>query len=149
MIILRFRQRLAVTLLVIFTLVYFGFYRAGCICPIGAIQNVVLSAVDSSYTISIVVTGLFLLPIVAALLFGRVYCGGACPLGALQDLMLRKPIRVPALLDRILRWGRWVYLGLAIWFVLGGLVVLGQDLRVTRSFIICGVRPVRECLPHR
>jgi NADH:ubiquinone oxidoreductase subunit E/NAD-dependent dihydropyrimidine dehydrogenase PreA subunit len=142
-IILRFRDRWSLVILVVFSLCYFGFYRAGCICPIGAIQNVVLSAVDRNYTISIVVTAIFLLPILATLLFGRVFCGGVCPLGAIQDLMLRKPIRVPMLLDKILGYGRWVYLAIAVYFVVGGLqlVVFGRDLAVTRHFLICEYDP--------
>ena len=34
-------------------LAYLGFYREGCVCPIGAIQNVVFSLVDRGHTISI------------------------------------------------------------------------------------------------
>ncbi|MDD4888488.1 MAG: NAD(P)H-dependent oxidoreductase subunit E [Phycisphaerae bacterium] len=140
-VILRFRHRLGLTLVLIATLLYFGFYRAGCVCPIGAIQNVVYSLVEPGYTISIVVTAVFLLPIIAALLFGRVFCGGACPLGALQDLLLRKPVAVPLKLDKVLRWGRWLYLGTAIYFVVGGLHLAGRNFTVTRDFIICRFDP--------
>ena len=93
------------------TIAYFGFYRRGCICPIGAIQNVTASLVDPRYMISFGVIAFFFLPLVATLLFGRVFCGGVCPLGAVQDLVLVKPVKVPVKLDRALRWLPYVYLG--------------------------------------
>ena len=40
---LRSRSRRGILWLSVFTLIYFGFYRKGCICSIGAIQNVALS----------------------------------------------------------------------------------------------------------
>ena len=78
-------------LLSIGAVAYFGFYRKGCICPIGSIQNVTLTLVDPSYHISFGVIAFFFLPLVATLLFGRVFCGGVCPLGAIQDLVLLRP----------------------------------------------------------
>ena len=39
---LKKRSRKGLFILGIFSLAYFGFYRKGCICPIGAIQNVSL-----------------------------------------------------------------------------------------------------------
>ena len=44
-------------------LAYFGFYREGCICPIGSIQNVAVSLTDPRYSIPIVVTAIFFLPL--------------------------------------------------------------------------------------
>ena len=38
------------------SLAYFGFYREGCICPIGSIQNVAVALTDPKYSIPIVVT---------------------------------------------------------------------------------------------
>ena len=40
---IRKRSRRGLLWLSIFSLIYFGFYRDGCICSIGAIQNVALS----------------------------------------------------------------------------------------------------------
>lgn len=154
------RSRRWLVVLLVGVLLYFGFYRGGCVCPIGATQNVALSLVDRTYTVSIVITLLFLLPILAALFFGRVFCGGVCWLGATQDLMLRKPIRVPLLLDKILRWFRWVYLGLVLFWVVGGvaITIFGHSLTVKQRFLICEYDPfvnlfrsvnVREALAGR
>jgi NADH:ubiquinone oxidoreductase subunit E/NAD-dependent dihydropyrimidine dehydrogenase PreA subunit len=140
-VVLKLRHRGALTAITVFTILYFGFYRAGCVCPIGGIQNIVHSATDPAYTVSIVVTAMVLLPIIATLFFGRVFCGGACPLGAIQDIMLRKPVRVPRLLDKILRWGRWVYLALAVYFVIGGVVLFGRNLTVGKEYLICKYDP--------
>ena len=70
-------------------LAYFGFYREGCICPIGSIQNVVgAPSPIRRYSIPIVVTAIFFLPLFVALFFGRAFCGGICPLGAIQELVV-------------------------------------------------------------
>ena len=114
-------------------LAYFGFYREGCVCPIGSIQNVALSLGDPVYAIPIVVTAAFVLPLLVALFFGRAFCGGVCPLGAIQELVVLKPVQVPVKLDRCLGWLKWVYLGLAIWFVL----LPAAD----RDFLICRYDP--------
>ena len=137
--VLKRRTRNGVLLLSIGTIAYFGFYRKGCICPIGAIQNVTASLVDSRYMISFGVIAFFFLPLVATLLFGRVFCGGVCPLGAVQDLVLIKPVKVPEKLDRVLRWLPYVYLGLAILFAGWGLHVSlgGWQVNVGRRFLIC------------
>jgi len=112
---------------------YFGFYREGCICPIGSIQNVAVALVDPDYAVPYFVIAIFMLPLVAALLVGRVFCSGVCPLGAIQELMVLKPIQVPAKLDRALGWLKWVYLALALYFVLLP--------AVDRDFIICRFDP--------
>ena len=112
--VLKRRSRNATLLLSIAAIAYFGFYRKGCTCPIGSIQNVTLSLVDPRYIISPGIIAFFLLPLLAALLFGRVFCGGVCPLGTVQDLVLLRPMNVPRKLDRVLRWIPFLYLGLAI-----------------------------------
>lgn len=83
-------------------LAWFGFVRQGCICPVGAVQNVAV-AVCSGGGLPWFVAALFALPLLTALLFGRVFCGAVCPLGILQDLFIVKPQRVPAMLDAVLR----------------------------------------------
>ena len=111
---LRVKRRLYIFLLAIFALLYFGFYRQGCICAIGAIQNVALALGPSEYVLPVTVGLIFLLPLVFALLFGRVFCAAVCTLGAVQEVTLFKPLRVPEWLERPLGLIPFVYLGAAV-----------------------------------
>lgn len=59
--------------------------------------------------------------LIGALIAGGAFCGWVCPFGAVQDMMnwLRaklhlKEIQVPAKLDRVLRWGRFLVLALIL-----------------------------------
>ena len=115
------------------SLAYFGFYRQGCVCPIGAIQNVAVALTDPSYSIPFVVTATFFLPLVIAVFFGRAFCGGVCALGAIQELVLLKPVQVPRRFDRALGLLKYVYLGLAIFFALRP--------ALARDFLICRYDP--------
>jgi NosR/NirI family transcriptional regulator, nitrous oxide reductase regulator len=111
---LRRRSRRALTWLTLASLFYFGFYRKGCVCPIGAVQNVAQAAFDPTYLVPWVVLAFFALPLLFALVFGRVFCGGVCPLGALQDVVLLKPVKIPSWLNHGLSVLRYFYLGLAV-----------------------------------
>ena len=51
----RRRSRRGIFALMLFSLIYFGFFRKGCVCSIGAIQNVVLTAFDPAYAVPIAV----------------------------------------------------------------------------------------------
>lgn len=130
---LRRRSRRELVILGIFSLLYFGFWRQGCVCSIGAIQNVALAMADSNYAIPLGVVIFALLPLAVALLFGRVFCSSVCPHGALQDLVLLKPVKVPAWLEHGLRPLAYVYLGLAIVFAAtgGGFIICQYDPFVT------------------
>jgi NosR/NirI family nitrous oxide reductase transcriptional regulator len=130
---LRSRRRARLVALTVACVTYFGFYREGCICPIGSIQNVAVAIVDPAYAVPYFVIAIFVLPLAAALFFGRVFCSGVCALGAIQELVVLKPIHVPARLDRALGWLKWVYLGLALVFA-----VLPA---ASRDFIICRFDP--------
>ncbi len=112
---------------------YFGFYRQGCICPIGSIQNVALSIADPGYKIPMVVTAVFFMPLVVALFFGRAFCGGVCPLGAMQELVILKPVQVPRKLDDALGLLKYGYLGVAI--------LLAVQPAIARDFVICRFDP--------
>lgn len=126
------RSRKWVLALTVACLGYFGFYREGCICPIGSIQNVSVALTDPSYSIPIVVTAVFFLPLLVALFFGRAFCG-VCPLGGIQELVVLKPVQVPRRLDRALGLLKYAYLGLAVW--------LAVQPFPTHDFIICRFDP--------
>ena len=127
------RRRAGLVVLTVASVAYFGFYREGCICAIGSIQNVALALADPAYVVPYFVIAIFVLPLIAALFFGRVFCAGVCPLGAIQELVVLKPVAVPRKLDRTLSWGRWVYLVLAV-----GFAVLPV---AYRDFVICRFDP--------
>ena len=124
------RRRGPIFALMIFSLLYFGFWREGCVCPIGAIQNVALALADQGYAIPAAVVIFFLLPLVFTLFFGRAFCAAVCPLGAIQDLVLVHPVTLPAWLQHGLGLLAYVYLGAAILFAATG-----------SAFIICEYDP--------
>lgn len=114
------RSRRGLFWLTIFSLAYFGFWREGCICPIGSIQNVTLGLTDSAYAVPLSVLLFFLIPLVFSLLFGRVFCAGVCPLGAIQDLVVLKPLKVPRGLHEALGLLPYLYLGASVLYVVTG-----------------------------
>lgn len=123
-------ERTIVFSICIVSVLYFGFFRTGCVCSIGSIQNVVLSLADNSYQLPFVVLLLFLLPLVFALFFGRVFCAGVCPMGALQELVNVRNLRISRAMASALSFFPWIYLGFAILYA------------ATRSqFIICRFDP--------
>ncbi|GHT74735.1 hypothetical protein AGMMS50262_08340 [Bacteroidia bacterium] len=128
--VIRKKTRKPVFWVSIISVAYFGFFRSGCVCSIGSIQNVALALVDNSYTIPLVVLLFFLLPIIFTLLFGRVFCAGVCPLGALQEIVNIKSYRISRSVAAVLGMIPWIYLIFAILYA------------VTRSsFLICRFDP--------
>ena len=113
----RARSRQHLVVLVVFSLVYFGFYRRGCICAVGSIQNIILALTREGYALPLTAAAFFLLPLLFALFAGRVFCAGVCPLGAAQELLLLKPLRVPTWLDQALGTLPYLYLGFTAFFV--------------------------------
>ena len=128
--ILKKRSRRAVFCLAILSLLYFGFWRQGCICPIGSIQNVTLTLFDPNYAIPLAALLFFLLPLLFTLFFGRVFCAGVCPLGVIQDLVLVRAVSVPRWLESALRIFAYVFLGAAVLFAATG-----------SAFLICRYDP--------
>ena len=127
---LKTRSRIGLFLLMLASLAYFGFYRKGCVCSVGSIQNMALMLFDGGYAVPLSVAAFFLLPLAFALLFGRVFCAAVCPLGAVQDAVVLKPVRVPAWLASALGMLPVVYLGAAVLFAATG-----------TAFLICRYDP--------
>ncbi len=110
------RSRRKLLFLTIACLIWFGFVRQGCVCSIGAVQNVALAFGDSSYVVPLGVIAFFSLPLVFTLFFGRTFCAAVCPLGAVQELVAVRSIRVPRWLDEALGLVAYIYLGAAVIF---------------------------------
>jgi len=108
------RSRKGILWLSIFSLAYFGFYREGCVCSVGSVQNIALTLFNPAYAISIPIILFFVLPLLFSLFFGRVFCVSACPLGMIQDLVIIKPISIPIWLRKSLGFLPYIYLGLAV-----------------------------------
>jgi NosR/NirI family transcriptional regulator, nitrous oxide reductase regulator len=124
------RSRKGILLMSVFSLAYFGFYRQGCICAIGSVQNISLALFSKDYAIPLSVLMFFMVPLLFALLFGRVFCASVCPMGAIQELTGFRQVRVPVWLNSTLSAIPFVYLGLAVLFS-----ATGSD------FIICRYDP--------
>ena len=124
------RTRKPVLWVSISAIAYFGFFRSGCVCSIGSIQNISLALVDNTYLLPLSVFMFFMLPILFAFLFGRVFCGGVCPFGAIQDLLNVKNYQPSKAVAGVLGIVPWIYLAFSILYA------------VTRTgFIICRYDP--------
>jgi NosR/NirI family nitrous oxide reductase transcriptional regulator len=130
---LKLRSRAHLVMVALFSLAYFGFYRHGCVCAIGAIQNVAYALGANGYKLPVLVGVFFALPLLFALFVGRTFCAGVCPLGALQEIIVLRPVRVPAWLDTTLS---------QVPFLFGGLAVLYATIGST--FLICRYDPFIE-----
>lgn len=108
------RSRRQLLILTVACLIWFGFVRQGCVCPIGATQNVALTLGDISYAIPFGVLAFFVLPLVFTLFFGRTFCAAVCPLGAVQELVAVRTVSVPRWLDHALGLLPHIYLGTAV-----------------------------------
>jgi ferredoxin len=126
----RQRSRRGLFWLSLFSLAYFGFYRKGCICPIGAPQNVALALFNPGYTVPLTVLAFCFVPLLVALFAGRAFCAGVCPQGALQDLVLIKPLKVPTWLEQALGVIPFVFLGAGLIYAATG-----------TGFVICRYDP--------
>ena len=124
------RCRKGIFLMMLASIGYFGFWREGCICSIGAIGNVVLSVFDTNYAIPLVGLLFFVVPLVFTLFFGRAFCGAVCPLGAIQDVVLLKPVALPGWLAGTLRLFAYAYLAIAVLMAATG-----------SAFVICRYDP--------
>jgi len=126
----KMRSRRGLFVLAILSLAWFGFWREGCVCAIGSIQNITTALFDASYAIPWTIVAFFALPLIFTLFFGRTFCAAVCPLGAVQELFTLRPIKVPAWLEGALGLLAYVYLGLAVLFAATG-----------AAFVICRYDP--------
>jgi NosR/NirI family transcriptional regulator, nitrous oxide reductase regulator len=127
---LKGRSRRGLFLLTVFSIVYFGFWRKGCVCPVGSVQNMALALSTSEYAVPVSVVVFFAVPLLVALFAGRTFCAAVCPLGAVQEVAALKPVKVPTWLDELLRLLAPLYLGLGVLFAATG-----------AGFVICRFDP--------
>ena len=112
------------------SLLWFGFVRKGCVCSIGATQNITLAVFRPDYVVPLSVVAFFVLPLLFTVFFGRTFCASVCPLGAVQELIAVRSLRVPRWLDHTLGVIPYVYLGAAVLFAATG-----------TAFVICRYDP--------
>lgn len=124
------RSRQGLLWMSVFSLAYFGFYRQGCICSVGSVQNISLALFNNSYSLPLPALLFFIIPLVFALLYGRVFCAGVCPLGAIQELTGFRPVKIHKSVEAVLASIPFIYLALAILYSATG-----------SQFIICRYDP--------
>jgi NosR/NirI family transcriptional regulator, nitrous oxide reductase regulator len=127
---LKKRSRQGLVWMSVFSLAYFGFYREGCICAVGSVQNVSLALFNTGYSIPLTALLFFIIPLLFALAYGRVFCAGVCPLGAIQELTGFRPVKLPKPVEVMLAFVPFIYLGIAILFA-----------STNSQFIICRYDP--------
>lgn len=108
------RSRREIFMLTLFSLAYFGFWRQGCVCSVGSLQNIAAGIFHSDFGVPVTVMVFFALPLVFSLLFGRVFCAAVCPLGAIQEAVAVRPVHIPKSTEKALSVFPYVYLGLTI-----------------------------------
>ena len=113
---LKKRSRQGLIWMSVFSLAYFGFYRQGCICSVGSVQNVSLALFNTTYAIPLSALLFFIIPLLFALAYGRVFCAGVCPLGAIQELSAIKPVKLNKTVEAVLASVPFLYLALAVLF---------------------------------
>lgn len=102
-----------------------GAASVDALCPFGAVETLVTWLTTGTLIAkthpSNLVLGLALL--VATVLAGNAFCGWICPFGAVQDALgwVRRRLHLPAVTvppraDRVLRGGRFVVLGVVVFF---------------------------------
>lgn len=128
--VLKRRSRNLVLMTAVFSLLYFGFYRKGCVCSVGSIQNMLGVFLEGSPGVPYVVAGFFFLPLLFALYFGRVFCAGVCPLGAIQEVVAVRPVQLSRPVEAALGLFAYAYLGLTVLSVFMG-----------AGFLICRYDP--------
>lgn len=95
------------------------------LCPFGGVETLVTWITTGNFISKTHISNLILFAavVVATVLVGNAFCGWVCPFGALQDALswLRRTLHLPTFepphrVDRVLRWGRFVTLGVILYF---------------------------------
>jgi len=129
-VVIKKRSRRAVFWISIFSIIYFGFIRKACVCPVGSIQNVTLALFNPEYSIPISVVGFFVMPLLFTLFFGRTFCAGICPLGAIQDIFAIRPVNLQTWVQKSFGMIPYIYFGLAVLYA-----------ATSTDFVICRYDP--------
>lgn len=128
--ILKKRSRKGVFWMSIFSIIYFGFYREGCVCAVGSLQNITLALFHPEYNVPYTVVAFFVIPMIYTLFYGRTFCAGICPLGAIQDIFVIKPYSLKSWVNALLGMFPYIYLGLAVLYA-----------ATATDFVICRYDP--------
>ncbi|GAB1472876.1 hypothetical protein MASR2M69_03170 [Bacteroidota bacterium] len=125
--------------LAIFTLVYLGLIRGGCICPVGVITNVTIGMITPKL-VGMVTLIVFIAPLIIALFAGRVFCSSGCPLGAVQHIFYKKKkhIQLPAWLNNIVRVVPVLILIATIYFAIKSTYFLACQLEPYKALFFTG-----------
>jgi polyferredoxin len=115
------------------SVIVLGFILGGMLCPISAVQNVILKA-STGYLL------LFLVPTATALLVGRLFCGYVCPFGALQELLHVKRLHrtIPQRTMNVLRVVPYVLLAYLVARVLVTNLLTWDGLTPFKAFFTFG-----------
>lgn len=120
-------------IMLISSLLFFGFYLGGCPCPISSLQNVVLAGMGADVHWQGLVWFLGLIPI--TYLFGKVWCGWICHLGGLQELIYRKRDKKLLSSEKAQKVLKWVRISL--------FVILIAQLFITQSNLYKEIDPFK------
>ncbi len=127
--------------LLIASVIVLGFIVGGLLCPLAAVQNVILKA-STGYLL------LFLVPTITALFVGRLFCGYVCPFGALQELVhiKRWRLEIPARWMRIARWLPFGLLAFLVIRVLATGILTWGEATPFKAFFTLGGTPATLAL---
>jgi polyferredoxin len=97
------------------SLVFFGFYAGGCNCSVGAFLKLFYN-IFFDKTNLILLSLLIGIPILTTIFFGRIFCGYICPAGALQEFAAVRDrlIKIKPSVEKKLRYLRFVFFTLII-----------------------------------